>query len=445
VALAPFVKDSPPRVTVSAPVRGAVARPNLRIDVDCVDDGPAGCTSVTVYAQNLEGQVIASGVTSVHTTVSLASFDGQSVLIFAWATDSHGPGFYVGDPYRIYVESSAALVALDSAGARVMDADSSRLLYVEDGDTAVKIHDRVGGTTTLLATQAPPWCPCPWDGYRGEPWCDCPYGYLHPQGAIWVNGSDALFDWRARALADLGSVTSLAVAGDWAAWSASGLLKRRDLANGATTTLAREFAYNPSVAPNGDVAWDYASHDIWRYHGGTSTQLTATVGTDYWLLTPVTDGTNVLFLKQNAVADSHDPLYTIALAKDGNVSDISARSRLNVTYRHSYHANAGWIAYLWPDGAGLLQVRARSPLGDDVQVTHAAADCRILALASDGTLAYACGLLGVTPVPTIEVLRAPYTGTPTTVGHDLADAQIIKFRGTELIYLLGNTAFHVNY
>ncbi|HEU0015749.1 MAG TPA: Ig-like domain-containing protein, partial [Longimicrobium sp.] len=180
----PIIHDTPPALDVQAPVFNTVARPDLRIDADCTDDDPAGCTSVVVDLMNFQTPVgrLASGTTGVHTTVSLAAQEGTTVRIRIRATDNRGQ---VTDVFReIPVWTSAQWTEVASGGYLMWDVDATRALYVDSA--SVRMRGLGGGAeTVLLARTAPNAIP---DSRVA--------GYLHPLGAIFALAtSDNVYDW----------------------------------------------------------------------------------------------------------------------------------------------------------------------------------------------------------------------------------------------------------
>jgi hypothetical protein len=406
----PLTKDSPPTLAVSAPGAGYVARPNLRIDVDCTDDDAAGCASVTA---RIGATTLASGTAGIHADVSLAVFNEQQPTIELRGVDSRGQTTL--RTVAVYVQPGAALLFADSAGSVAMDLDSARLLFA-GAAAGVWLRDRGAASRTLL-------------GQGGSE----PFGYLHAQGAIF--GSNTVFahvyDWRSGTLVDLGqanAASSLEVAGNWAIWSNGTTLTRRDLAAGTNLTVSTNAgSIENDVAANGDVvAWTRA-YDVFRWRSGTVTPITADLDSAYWNTYPVTDGTNVLYRKSAQ--------HGLTVVQPGRVAwwDGATETLLSdTTTVGRYAASGGWIAYPVVDGGGVLQVRTRAPDGTVRQATTSASPSIVRALGPDGTVVYS------TSNGSLYVVRAPYTGLATRLGRDWLRP---SFRGTTLLLFLGNTVF----
>jgi hypothetical protein len=418
VATVPFVKNEPPTLSVTSPHAGQVTSGTARVDVECSDDSPTGCRSVTVSATPEGGtpQQLASGTTSIHTTVDVSGYEGKQVVYTFEGTDSLNfvARVQVGPTY---VESSSALVLLDSAGSEVLDADSTRTLYIGPG--GLWMRDRVAGTRDSAVV--------PISRIMGR---------LHPQGAIVIDGNTFghVYDWRLGALQDLGmanSSKSLHVAGSWAIWNQGTTLFRRDLLSGSTITVDTAAGnINNDVAPNGDVVWwsgtGADAYDIYRYRAGAVTRITADPDAVHRNTYPVTDGTNILYFKSNP---GNDVLFA------GGAESILAGPFASANPHSFYEANAGWIAWVYSDAAGALQIRTRSPGGIERAATFSATSSVIHALGPDGTLVFTRG-------GSLYAVRAPYSAAPVRLSKNPAWA---AFRGSRLLVFLGNSVFDAVY
>jgi hypothetical protein len=72
-----FRHDTPPALTITAPLQDTVARPLVRITVTCTDDGPGGCQSLEVRLP--DDTVLIEAVSSIDQYISLEDFDGTFV------------------------------------------------------------------------------------------------------------------------------------------------------------------------------------------------------------------------------------------------------------------------------------------------------------------------------------------------------------------------------
>jgi hypothetical protein len=399
-------KDGPPALAVAQPTINVVARPNLRIDADCVDDNPAGCTSVVA---TIGGVQLASGTTGIHTDVSLAAYNGTHPTIQIDALDSggHKRTAFVS----VYVQTGTPLVFVDSAGRNAMDVDSARLLF-SDAASTVWLRDRAAGTRTLV--QASP--------------VTGPEGRLFSLGAIFRRSADGrIYEWRNGALVDLDAVSPrVRMQGSWAAWVRGLGVARRDLTAGSTISVwdsvytAGSVTGEVDVAANGDVVYVISgTHPgLRRYRAGVITQVTTGASN------PVTDGSNVVYMKSSQVT-----------MWDGAGETTLSNTLSGATRDTHYAVNGGWVAYLVVDGGGATQVRTRDPGGTIRQATLSGTGSLIRALSPDGTVVFANG-------GAQYVIRAPYGAAPTRLGPDWFRA---AFRGTELRLFLGNTVFGATY
>ncbi|HEX6367740.1 MAG TPA: Ig-like domain-containing protein [Longimicrobium sp.] len=412
-----FIHDAPPTLSVTAPVRNTVARPSLRIDAECEDDAGA-CTSVTVHAfpESAGMTLIASGTTGVHTSVSLAAWDGEMVLLRFTGTDSRNQTRITTD--TVYVEGSAALTDVASAGARLLDADVGRVLYA---DSLGSVWMRAGSTETQLAPGVHP-----------------RIARLHPGGAIF--GEGRVYDWNGT-LHDVGPLNrQLDVAGSWAIWSNFTNLYRRNLATGATA-LVTDNAINDNndvtaaglvVYASGQDGNEADSYEIYRYDG-LATRLTSDPDGTYWNVYPVTDGTNVLYVKRHPVT-SQD---RVALWRAGTETVLTG-PLANLAPGRNYAASGGWIAWTDRDAGGIRQIHTRSPDGTNRMATAAGTPSEIRALGADGTVIYANG-------GWLYAIRAPYSGAAVKIASDWGSNNAARFVGGELLLFLGRSVFRANY
>jgi hypothetical protein len=423
VIVVPFVRDAPPSLTVTAPLNNTVARPELRLDADCTDDDPAGCRSLSAYVYRTNPMFpVVTGTTGIHTTVSLAEYEGERVFVEFRAQDSYGHAI-ITSVDTVYVESSTALAEAASAGAYVLDVDLGRVLFT---DTTGALRLRSGGTETLISASA-----------------NTRLARLHPQGAIYA-GAGGVYDWRGGAPvhAGLGGM-GLTVEGSWAIWNNGFTLYRRDLAGG-TTTQASTDANNDrnDVAPSGLVAFATTGsstdgYDVYLYNGSGTTRITADADAAFWNVWPVTDGTNVLYRKSPQLSSSTLQPGYIALWRDGTETVLTSFAR-GVAPRWDYDANGGWIAYTDVDAGNIIQVYTRAPDGAERRATSAGGDSQLRALGADGTVVYANG-------GSVYAIRAPYTGTPVRIAKDWGLYDTFRIVDGEVLLFLGRTVFRAMY
>jgi hypothetical protein len=415
----PITKDAPPRVIVTAPGGNFwVAAPYLRIDADCMDDDPAGCSEMSAFVHrefdHENPGLSVTGTTSIHASMDLSTPYVEGMLyLFISGSDSRGA--WDGYSSRIYVVSASSIVRVDSGGSLAMDADSTRLLFA-DAYRNVWINQRPGGTRTLI---------------RADSTFDYePYGWLYPLGALFsLYENMDVYDWRAGVLTDLGS-SYLDVAGNWAIHgNGFGRIVRRDLATGTEVTVTSS-GIPGDVADNGDVVW--SNGNVYRYRDGVATQLTSDGGTGRFNVYPVTDGVNVAYLKTDNAATTYPPVGRVTLWHDGVETTLSTVS-YSYFPEHHFAVNGGWTAYVDRDNAGFRQVRTRAPDGTDRLAANNAAF--MYALGPDGTVVYADD-------SGMWASRAPYTGPRTQLGVGWLRP---VFHGSRLLLYLGNSVFEATY
>jgi hypothetical protein len=381
-----IILDRPPIVTVALPINLTVARPEIQLTASCTDDDPAGCTSLKVITFDscpLLG-IIASGISSIDQTVSLAVCDGQIVYLGFEGTDSAGQLTHV--PREILVESSTHLSEVESVSSQIWDVQPDRILFL-DPSNILKIYDRSSGQETSVPA------------IHGK---TPKYGYLTPNGTIFMaQGSDlrseGIYDWRDGTLLYLGvpnSTQSLKVSGNYAIWNGGDtgspylgkVLYLRDLIAGTTTTVSENaLNWNNNVASNGDVVYASRDFQIFRYRGGISAQLTN--DTSLRNIYPTTDGINVVYLKE----DFGNNTYEIVMyGTEGETILAPAQSQQPLP-EIDYQVDNGWIAYRKPGTGGQSQVWTRSSSGVESQVSFFSTSSRIDSIAPSGEVTFING------------------------------------------------------
>lgn len=367
--------DPPPVITVVSPIEGSVARPWIRLAATCVDDNPAGCTSlevglVAIGVPTDYGPVFATGTSSFDKQVLLAKWDFSSRLLRFSATDSAGQTTFV---YRsIFIDSSPSLYEVMSVGGPILDVQPDRILFRQGAawtqtpqgvfydSGSLVVRNRATGVDTPVPTVA------------GSPPA---YGYLTPAGAIFV-GHKTTFpysevqEWRGgatvQALGFANAFDSLVVSGDYAIWSEGSSLFRYVVSSQTKTlvTASPVINNNNDVAANGDVAYGtQTDFQIFRYRAGVNTPLTS--GTALRSTYPRTDGINVVYRRSTPTATD----WAIAL-HDGTLETIlDPLQPIEPQPDSAYQVEGGWTAYTRRAMDGTRQVWIRSPAGVSTQLS----------------------------------------------------------------------------
>jgi hypothetical protein len=303
----------------------------------------------------------------------------------------------------------------------MLDADSTQLLFRDDSRN---VYNRSGGADHLLA--------------RGVN----PREYaLHSTGAVFSDwDTQQGFEWSSGTLTSLGTVnTQLTATGRWVMWSNAADLFRRDVSTGTTVQVSSNaLHYDNALTPEGDVVYASLDGGIYRYHDGASTPVTSS---GYW---PVVDGETVVFTRTDHNESSHPDGAYIVLARKG-VEVVLSQRQIPLRPQLAYAARDGYVAFLssddgWFWGYSPFDCHVMDPSGFDHLVVRA--PCALRALGPNGTLVY-------NKNGAMYALRAPYTGTPVRLAREwnsLAPGETgFKFRGDELILMIGRTAFRASY
>lgn len=421
-AIRSLIHDRPPRLIITKPAQGAVARPGLDLDMSCDDDDPAGCT-IEVH-HNLDGRTLAGPSASpLRTSISLASYDGQELTFLIITRDSRGQAV-VDYSSTISVESSANLNRIGSAPGAVIDADDSRLLWMTrlPGNTTAGVRNITTGTSdtiysNLLGTVV--------------------QGLLTPTGGAVVLGPFSPGVLELYVLRN-GSVSTqqlsspmLDAAGPYLLYNIyynnnGSTLFREDVVTGTRILVAGDAQpEGNSVSENGDVAYWTKSADVFLYHGSSARAITSDPDSlRNWY--PLTDGTNVVFL-HSSTSNPDIWLYngaTTAVLMPGTTPSV----RPEVDYR----VNGGWTAFTKVDANFVKQVWTRSPTGVLRAVTTLGNSAVIRALGTDGSVVFDSGN---------DRYFAGSASAPQRVAYAMGS---VVWRDGRFLELLGNSAFSIS-
>jgi len=284
-----------------------------------------------------------------------------------------------------------------------LDATSDRVLWLQGqvGTGLVKLRTLATGTDSVVLSSSGP---------------TNATGYLFTGGALVLDGSSTLFEYRAGTLTNLGAVFGIFSAdGEWAAWSDGAKVIRRDLSTGTNLVLANARGFFEDAAPNGDVA--FVTAGAYVYHAGTLTPVSTTGPATR----AETDGVNVVY-------SGFDGISVKAYRDNGNADELLFSSPNGGEYR----LNGGWIAWSTPGSP----VQRRTPAGVIETVSPETSGTLLDALGPDGTVVY----------------RAPRNGgryflvTPAGARYDLGpagDTDRVVVHGSTFFLLSGGSAYRL--
>lgn len=407
--------SEPVEVRITSPLHASVARPTINVAASC---DPGRCTLLQLFAGSRTAAASSEGDT-LQAVLSLADYDGQPVVLQVEAHD-----FLLSqedDTATVFVELSPALTFVTDLPGEIWEVQANRILYRQDsaGISLLKIRNRATNADTVLMGDAGKF---PRDGYS----------YLTPLGAMFEEGWSSLYEWRNGNLSNLGGAYqgTLLVSGQYAIWRTYPLqLVLRDVLANTNTMVSTSFVTQAYVASNGDVVYSTDHTELFRFRGGITTSL----ATAPCFLSPVTDGTNVVYVRADALCQGgqvylYDASGDIALTSDRD-------------YRSGYAVNNGWVTYTEFDGVGVPQIWTRSPAGETRQVpavTFAgASEKRLERLGPAGEVVF---LVGGTGVGWRRFLARPDGSTPVAISWSLGRPYWIN---GELFLAIGRSLFKV--
>jgi hypothetical protein len=184
------------------------------------------------------------------------------------------------------------------------------------------------------------------------------------------------------------------VAGDYAVWSVGSTVTRRQFSTETSTTItthAGTVGDTPSVAPNGDVVYtdDAGPPNVHRWHAGTDTAFTNT--SDLVAVSPVTDGTNVVWALVPPCCGNPGGSIVVNGTEIGDTGDSIAGEDIN--RKDNYAVDGGWTGFTRTSQS---QVTVRSPDGVLSPVSADGASNRLVVrdVNAHGQVAYYRGFSG---------------------------------------------------
>ncbi|QBG35294.1 hypothetical protein [Litorilituus sediminis] len=383
-----IIMDNPPSITLTTPLEGTVATPELSINLSCDDN--VSDTEITVRATTnwQDGNILTTGVNQIQGTFDLSAYEGQAVTLNTECKDSSNQ--LTSTSTSIFVESSNILRTIKDFSTAITDYDNSRAL----------VHKTNNNNASLAITNI---------NSNNDETVDVPSNViivdsmLTPTGAVYqaVNSDwnyeprhslAVTYDWNNGELLNLGWTGSVSAAGNYLSYIQNDSLWQRNLLTKANTWMSsisthryeNENDYSlHDISGNGTVVYNISAQgyvsDIKKNDNNSVT--TFSFGRD-----PLTDGTISVYLKVNRVTNT-----TLAIAMhDGNNEVMLTDSYDYDSFDpepHTYYAvNNGWVAYTNLGSTEQTHVWTRDTQGTLAQRTFFSSDSLIDTLADNGEL-----------------------------------------------------------
>jgi len=371
-----IILDNNPGLTVAEPVQYSVATPEVPLNISCVDD--AGDCEISVKINN----ILASATNTLVDSLDLSSYEGQQVSLVFEGRDSASQLTTVSR--TVYVESSSGLALVKDFSGKIIDFDGQNVLIKTtaangDGLAVASISSAQVTTVDVPAALV----------------VSATRSFLTATGVIYttteVGGnvlSANIYDWNNGQLYNLGhpnSAHSLRVAGDYAIWSVSSNLWRRQLSTRTNIQISNDAGnWKNAIASNGVVGfWAYGgNYSVIRYQGGSSTTLAT--DSNYWNSYVESDGLGFLYRKHDPCCSNQQ--YAITFHNGSIESALTVFRDKEPSPGRDYQINNGWVAFTELGAVGQTHVWSRDTGGSLLQRTIYGSDSTIDTLSADGEI-----------------------------------------------------------
>ncbi len=376
-----FTLDSPPTLTLTAPLDDSLANPQTRITASCEDDDIDSSPHIEVLLPPSNSSLVPAGLSQIDQSIDLSAAEGSSRTLTVRCRDSVGQ--ITNMQRRIHIESSDAMSVILTVDGPILDINNNKVLYKvhqDDGDQ-LWIQDRSSLTRSQIPVAA------------GKRVTDS-RAFLTPIGAIFVAQDAAgtvlsarIYHWRHGALSEgiqPNSTHSLEVTGDYAIWSRGLTLERYQFSTGQTTRISANAGnWKNAITATGQVFWwESGTYDIYHYVNGTVSHLTDDVDSLLWNSYVISDGTFTLYRKHTKCCSAQK--YTLMLHHQGLEQALTQERDTDISPGPDYRLDSGWIAYTDIGNLGQKHVWRRSPSGSSVQLTFFGTDSRVDNVGSTG-------------------------------------------------------------
>jgi hypothetical protein len=318
-----------------------------------------------------------------------------------------------------------ALVRIGQVPGQIVDVSGARILYLDSSASRARLKVLNRATEQTVTVPA-------------VPAHDPEYGWLVPGGVIFrASGGDSttirLYEWCGGSqvidLGPLNSDFSVVVRAPYVIWSDGMTLYRRDLATGRTVVVATEAGnwYNDLLPTGAVIYWtEDGSYRIMRYYEGKTEQVSPdTLG--LWNVYPITDGTNVAYLRVTPCCRGPQD-YSIILGHGRRETALTTPGSYDPSPGTDYEVAGGWTAFQETSSTGDRQTWLRDPGGATTQLPDIAPTGHqaIVAMNAAGQVMYSSGenlYLGQTGQPAVlldsgqgawQTRRFPIVGNFTT-------------------------------
>jgi hypothetical protein len=242
---------------------------------------------------------------------------------------------------------------------------------------------------------------------------------IYNEGFYWEDGST-------KVIPNLNIDSLLASAGRFIAWvTAEGNIWLRDLSGPENVRVAQEAnRIKPHVTSGGEVVYSKGS-TLYRFHNGTTTELTAASGA-----TIIELGGSDEHLLIYAFGEVFQTASLLLLPEGAVQPEVLHEGPWSSTAAPPFLARDGWIAFR-KQGVSTPQLWLRSPQGETRQLTFFGSESFLESLSASGTVTFSHN--GKRYMAGMDVPRTELT----------PDFGTVQWRGDSLFLLLGRSAFRL--
>lgn len=354
--------DNLPIIKINQPSHLGFANPLLPLDISCTET--SGDCQIIVKNQDT---VLATATNQLNETIDLSDFIGEQVILTIEGKNNSNQ--LATSAIITYVnESDVSMTLVKEFSDNIIDFDGKRALLHNDVPSAAKqlqIANTMNDDVTIIE-------------FNNDHKIYSDKSILTSTGAIFSASTGSTYDWNNNELINLGQVSNVRVAGDFAAYCDSNNLLLRTLSEQSNTILATGCGLS-DVSANGTVVGS-KGWNVVRYKNQEETllDLAAADSSDLDAGGARINGSLIVYFQSNISRSRRVILY------DDNDDKIIFTGNWHYAFGGAYTGyaiNNGWLAY-----SNTINLYTRDTSGNILQRTDLKETSYIRHLADNGEL-----------------------------------------------------------